>query len=153
MADSLQRGSLFLWKPPGKITRHLRLVATEPNGPTVVVVPIQTYRTGYDKSCLLNEKGKSKDINYLDWTSIPAYHFMRVYSPEELGRITRSKECRVLEEVASSSVINKVLTAACRNWKQLQPDVWEVLQAMGKASKTQTSSKKVDNRDRTAEGR
>lgn len=135
MADTLQKGTLYWWKPQGE-KRRLHLVASSPAGPLVIVVPIQSYRTGYDKRCLLNEAGMPKDILVLDWASIPACAYVDAMTPEKLAGIIASKECKVIDEVVGQKVINRILTNVYCNKDRLKPGVFDALEAMRKANQS-----------------
>jgi hypothetical protein len=129
MADEVRRGTSFLWKPPTDTTRHLRLVATDPDRSEVVVVPIETYRTGYDKRVVLTKK----DHAWIDpgRNSIPAYAHIAVYTPDQLTKILAKKECRVLRDVVPAVLLDRILTAALSS-PQTRPDVLTVLRSMAK---------------------
>lgn len=135
MASDPQKGTLFWWKPQGEPKRHLHLVASHPSGPLVIVVSIQSYRTGYDMRCLLNESGKPKDIQALPWTSIPSCAHSSAMTPQKLIGIVASKECKVITEVVGQPLINRILTNLHINKNNLQPGVFEVLEEMLRATR------------------
>jgi hypothetical protein len=135
MTSGVKRGALFWWKPQGDPDRHLRIIASDPNGPEVVIVAIESYYIGCNDSCLLNLKGQPKDIQALTWTSIPAYAHCQTMTPQKLTGILASKESSMIDEVMGQPLINRILTAVYRNKRLLRPGVFEALDAMLKANR------------------
>jgi hypothetical protein len=121
------QGTSFLWRKPGESKKHLRLVATNPLTDPILIVPIDTYRSGYPDQVILD----NSDHPWLEINSVPAYpHFYLVTHVQLAGHL-ECPDCTRQQHVFNRSTVKQILETAFTNEKarcHLKPEIKKFLQ-------------------------
>lgn len=102
----IRKGSSFLWKHgAAEKERHLRIIATNPAHDEILIVPVNTYKTGYVGGFYL----QSDDHPWISLNSVPGYPHFLLVSPVQLNQILVCQHCTMHDHVVDARLLNRLM--------------------------------------------